>query len=241
MGSARVLARGGDCEIGRVDHPRDPVGLERMLDADAPVELRHGAAPQTHVAGGVHRVVAQPRLVEQRRGAVDGPALDEARRIDELRRGGAHVEVPVRLRAQPLAAIEHVDDVRVRVLERELAAIQAADLAVVLVRAERRVHPAEPVEHAVEHALVDVLVAHVDDDRHAHDVLDAADAGERRNHQTFCACRSADWSDWMNASLELDAPEIMLMPPVNCADRASCSSIGSACWLMNTDRSVWFG
>ena len=53
----------------------------------------------------------------------------------------------------------------------------------------------------VEHAVVDVLVAHVDDDRHAHDVLDPARPGQRGEHQTCCAWASADWSDWMKASL----------------------------------------
>ena len=125
-----------------------------------------------------------------------------------------------------------------RIRQLELAAIQTADLTVVLVRAEGRIDPAQPVEQLVEHGVVDELVTHVDDDRHAHDVLDPADAGQRRGHQTCCARVSADWSDWMNASLVFDAPEIMLMLPVNCAASTSCSSIGSACWLMNTDRSV---
>ena len=115
----------------------------------------------------------------------------------------------------------------------ELAAANAADLALRLVRAEGRVDVTEPVEHIDDRRLV-AGVADGDDDRHAHQVLDAV-------HQTLFAFSSADCSDCMNASLVSDAPEIIWMFGLNCACSTSCVRYGSACWLMNTDRSVWFG
>ena len=87
-----------------------------------------------------------------------------------------------------------------RVLERELAAAETADLAVFLVGAEGRVDPFEPREEPPESRLVHAVVPHVDEDRHPHDVLDAARAGKsrRRDAHTFA---SADWSDCSNAWL----------------------------------------
>jgi len=86
--------------------------------------------------------------------------------------------------------------------ERELATVEAADLAVFLVGAEGRIHPAEPLEQFLEHRVrVGVAVAEIDDDRHAHDVLDPAQAGQLGEHQAFFALRIADWSDCRNASL----------------------------------------
>ena len=77
-----------------------------------------------------------------------------------------------------------------RINRRELAAVDAADLAVVVVRAEGLVDEPEPVEHAVEHLVVDDRVADVDDDRHSHHVLDPV-------HPYFQAfsIRIADCSD----------------------------------------------
>ena len=91
----------------------------------------------------------------------------------------------------------------------------------------------EPVEHLVG----DVAVAHLDDDRHPHDVLDADALGLRPSSPA----RIAACSDCANAKLVAVAPEIMLMFGLNCACSTSCVRYGSACWLMNTERSVWFG
>src|SRR6266568_2124463 len=142
-----------------------------------------------------------------------------------------HVEVPVRLHAQLLAAIEHLAHLGTGVLELQLAAVEAADLAVVLVRAERLVDEAQPLEHALERLVVDVLVPDVDDDRHAHDVLDPAQSGDDGGGAHDFAFVIAAWSDWTNASLVSLAPETMSMFAL-CACSASLRRIGIACVLM---------
>jgi predicted dinucleotide-binding enzyme len=81
-----------------------------------------------------------------------------------------------------------------RLIQRELPAVQPADLAVLLVRAEGRIGVAQRVEHLLENALVDIVVADVDDDRHAHDVLN-----RDQQAQTFFSSTSARWRDWMYA------------------------------------------
>jgi len=68
------------------------------------------------------------------------------------------VEEAAGLGAQAVAARQDRADVGVRSGERELAAVDARDLAVVLVGAEARVHGAELVERPVQHALRCVLV-----------------------------------------------------------------------------------
>ncbi len=173
-----------------------------MLDADAPAVVGDRTAANNHVTAGVDAVVAQARFVEDRRRAVDRPALHEAGWIEHRLGDGPCVEVPVRLMAQLLAPVEHLAHIRARVFEREVAAVDAADLAVVLVGAERGVDVAQPVEQAVESRVVDVRVADVDDDGHPHHVLDAV-------HCYFqdLAARIADCSDCANASLEFVAPE----------------------------------
>ena len=134
-----------------------------MLDADAP------AAAHADVAARVDGVAAQAALVEDRCRAVDRPALDEPRRIEQA--ACARVEVAVGLPVQLLAAREHVADVGLRVVQRELVAREPADLASVLVRAEHLVDEAEPVEHALDR-LGRVAVAHLNHDGHPHRVLD---------------------------------------------------------------------
>ena len=124
-------------------------------------------------------------------------------------------------------------------MQLELAAVQARDVAGVLVGAEHGVDVPEPFEELVDRVLADV-VADVDHDRHAHHVLDAHRAG-LRGHQTLFAFSSAAWSDWMNAWLVYVAPEIMSMFESYCAFSTSPISIGIAFWLMNTERPVWSG
>ena len=93
----------------------------------------------------------------------------------------------------------------------ELSSVQPTDLAVGLVRAEGRVGKAKAVEHSVEEVVVDSLVTDVDDHRHAHNVLDAPEAGSDcgHRHQTFFSSTSAACRDWMYALLESLAPEII--------------------------------
>jgi hypothetical protein len=52
------------------------------------------------------------------------------------------------------------------------------------------------------------VIAEVDEDRHAHDVLDAAHARQRLAYQAFSFV-IADCSDCANASLVYVAPETM--------------------------------
>ena len=110
------------------------------------------AAAEADVAARVDRVVRGAGRVEDRGRAVDRPALDEPGRVELPRAPARDVEVAAGLVAQLLAAREHAADVGVRVLERELAAVDAADLAVGLERAERRVDDPQPVEDGVDRA-----------------------------------------------------------------------------------------
>ncbi len=127
-------------------------------------------------------------------------------------------------------------------LQSQLTAAQTADLAVVLVRAEGRVGPAQPVEHLIDGSLVGILAAEIEHDRHAHDVLDAAKArngdGERA-HARF-AFKIADCSELTKASLVSVAPETRSMFAL-WALRASLRRIGNAFALMKAERLLSFG
>src|SRR5947209_2236843 len=128
-----------------------------------------------------------------------------------------------------------------RLVQLKLAPAQPADLAVVFVRAERRVDPAQPVEHRVDHSVLDVVVAQVEDDRHAHHLLDAAATTRGCGFDYhFFSARIAAWSDCAKASLVYVAPETTSIRAL-CARSASCTSVGIAFWLMKTERSVSFG
>ena len=148
-----------------------------MLDPDPPAELWHGATRQPHVATGADCEVPDPRFAQEVGRPVDRPSLDEAGRVERPR--CPRVEVAVRLFAQLLTAREGAANLGIRICYRELAAREAADLAVTLVRAERRVDPPQPAEHPLEGVVVDVLVSDVDDDRHTHHVLDMPHTGPR--------------------------------------------------------------
>ena len=242
MLAARVGAGRRDGEVVTGDDGDDLLPIARVLNPDAPDRRRQSAAFEPDVAAGVDRVVPPAELVGDRGCPVDRPALDEAGRVDVVVAPSADVEEALRLAAQLLAAGEDLAHVRVRVCERKLAAVEPADLAVRDVGAERPVDEAEPVEQRVEGSRV-VDVADVDDDRHAHDLLDAGDAERRRSdghdYQAL-ALRIADCSDCANPPLVSVAPETMSIL-VLCARIVSWIRIGSACWLMKTERSVWFG
>ena len=130
---------------------------------------------------------------------VDRPALDEPGGIEAAVR--VPVEVAVGLLPELLAAGKNVLHVRRRVADSEFAPREAADLALRLVRGERRVDGSEPLEHGVDGVFVRVDVADIDKDRHAHDLLDPADTGgpDRGRHHAFLAWRIAAWSDCTNA------------------------------------------
>jgi hypothetical protein len=82
---------------------------------------------------------------------------------------------------------------------RQPPGVQPADLAVGSVRAEGGVDPAQPLEHPVERRRIDAVLAHLDEDRHPHDVFDAEGGVggrcERAHHRlafTIAAC--SDWT-----------------------------------------------
>ena len=187
--AAEVGAGGREREVVRLDDGRDQIGLPRVLDAGAPRALGERSAAHADVAAGVDRVVPQAVPVEQLAAAVDRPALDETGRVDARQRLEARVEVTAGLLAQLVATGEDGPHVAMALGDRELAAVQAADLAARLVRREALVDLAEPGEQPLERPGVGV-VAHVDDDRHAHDLLDAPGAGEparwRAAHRRVC-------------------------------------------------------
>jgi len=170
-----------------------------MLDPDPPDGIRACASDEPDVAAGVEGVVPEARPSERIGGPVDRPALHEPRRIERAGRVG--IEVAAGLPSQLLAPREHLLHLRRGVRDRELPACKPADLAVLLVGRERLVDGSKPVEDRVEGALVDIVVTNIDDDRHAHDLLDPADAErlDRDSHQAFFACRIAPCSDWANA------------------------------------------
>src|SRR5262249_1928475 len=159
---------GREREIVRLDHGGDPVVEDRMLDPGAPGGLGEGRAPHADVAACVDRVVGDPVCLAELAAAVYRPALHESRRVDLEQRGVTRVEVAPGLLAQLVAAGEDPPDVRMAVADVELAPVQPADLAALLVGAESLVDLAEPVEELVEHRSATV-VADVDDDRHPHD------------------------------------------------------------------------
>jgi len=118
--------------------------------------------------------VRAPANSSRRAARCNRPALDEPRGIE--RPAGAGVEEAARAPAQGLAAREHAPDVWAGVGRGELAAGNAADLAVGAVGAERRVDRMQPGEDVVDcgrrHRVVQL-----DLDGHAHEVLAARDGG----------------------------------------------------------------
>jgi hypothetical protein len=226
MVSARVRGGGGDGGVVDFEHRGDALAKCRVLDTHPP-----GAPDDPHVAAGVDGKALVAGVAQQLCGAIDGPALDEAGRIEAPRR--ERVEVAARLLVQALAEGQHPLHVLMRLGEWELAAVEPADLTVLPVGAEGRIDPAQPVEHPVEIVGVDVLVADVDHDRHAHHVLH--DGG----HARF-AFRIADCSELMKASLRSVAPETRSMFAL-WARSASLRRIGIAFSLMYADRPLLFG
>src|SRR5258707_627135 len=97
-----------------------------------------------------------------------------------------------------------------RVINRQLTAIDPADLAVCLIGAEDGIHQSQPIKGAVKRLWIDVGVPYVDQDRHPHDVLDPEEIGRGlgRYHVHFfrpdgrCAAppaaigRMPRWSWW---------------------------------------------
>src|SRR6266516_1748276 len=60
--ASRICGRGRDREIVRLEHGRDLVACERMLDADPP-----GRTGDPHVTARAHGKVIEPRVLQQLR------------------------------------------------------------------------------------------------------------------------------------------------------------------------------
>ena len=115
----------------------------------------------------------------------------------------ADVEVAVANLARNLAHAQDVAQLMATTVLAQLAAVESAYLAVLLVRAEACVDGAEMFEGSlnsylcrrVEVGAVIFRITNVDDDRGAHDVLDPAEPLARPGgrHRIWA---SADWSDW---------------------------------------------
>ena len=125
-----------------LDHEQQPVLRQRVADADPPGLAGLGTPVGGDVAAGVDhrgRHAGLPELVER---PLDGPALDQARRVHAA--GHApRVEPAVRSVSRPAAELEHLGDLRRRRVQLDLAAPQPAHRAVGLPRAEHVVDPAE--------------------------------------------------------------------------------------------------
>ena len=144
-----------------------------MADADAPAVAGGRLAARDHVAAGVDQVVARPGVVEPPGGFLDRPALDVARWIEApVAARPAGIERAAAVAAQLLADREHVPDVGAGRGRVELAAGQPADLAVGAVGAEAGVDVVEVPEDRIDGVGRDVLVAQVEADDRAHDLLD---------------------------------------------------------------------
>jgi hypothetical protein len=131
-----------------------------MADADPP-----WAAARDDVAAGVD---AEALGRDEARRAGDRPALDVAGRVEAA--GGPGGEGAAGEPLEPHALAQHLVDLRAAVGEQELAAVEAADLAVLAVGAEDRVDLAQPGEGRLG---VDGLgIPNVDADRDPHDVTD---------------------------------------------------------------------
>src|SRR5262245_25449619 len=113
-----------------------------------------------------------------------------------------------------------------RVIQLELAALETADLAVSLVRAEGVVDETKPREHVVDGGGADIGVTDVDEDAHPHHVLAALKPGRRRRRHTRRALASATWSDSSNAVDVSVASEMMSIFVANCSSSTCCASSG---------------
>ena len=111
---------------------------QRMHDADTPLAIRSRSADALHVAAAVDAVVRRAGRFEPVADLLDRPALDVSGRVQSS--GRVVIESAGGLGAEPLAGREHLANHRRAVDEFDLAAVEAADPAVVAVGGERGVH-----------------------------------------------------------------------------------------------------
>src|SRR4051794_35679757 len=152
--AALVLARRRDREVLDGENGGELVERLGVADADAPEAIRRRAAAGDDVPAGVDAEPRRARRHEPLGGAGDRPPLDVAGRVEAA--GGPGGEEAVGLALEREAAGEHLVDLWRALADRDLAAGEAADLAVVAVGAERRVDPAQPVEGDVDIHVVSV-------------------------------------------------------------------------------------
>ena len=134
--------RGGHCDRVAAEHPGQLAGPERIGDPDLPRSPGFGAAGALHVAAAVDAVVGRPGGREHLAGALDGPALDVAGRVE--RAGRPRGEVAVGLVGQSSAAVDDLAYLGRAVTQFQLAAGQATYLAVGSVGGEGAVDPMQP-------------------------------------------------------------------------------------------------
>ena len=171
--------------------------MERVLDAGAPLLALGVAAGRLDVAASIDEEVPGARLAEEVRGVANGPALDDAGRIERAV-WPPNVEIAVRLRIRLLGQRKDLAHVGAVVVARDLAAVDGADLAVGAIGAEAAVHRLEIGENAIVQRLVG-RADHLDGDRHTHH-----DAGHAHGQSAWL---SAAVSDWTKAPLLSVAPE----------------------------------
>jgi hypothetical protein len=128
-----------------------------------------GLAGQLNVPAAVDCVVRGATGAQDVAGALDRPTLDHAGRVEPA--GRPHREVAVAGLGQSGAQRQDGPHVGVAVGRRELTAVESADLAVRPVRREGPVHPVQPLDGVGQDGRRH-LVAQVERDDSAHDVLD---------------------------------------------------------------------
>ena len=148
VASALVLAGRGDGEVLDGEHGGELVEVLGVPDADPP--RRSGAARP-------RATMSPPALMQKfsapaaaSRSAATATAQPLTRPDGSRRPAGRAEKYAARRALERQAAGEHLVDLRAALGQRQLAAVEAADVAVVAVGAEGRVDLAQPVERRLE-------------------------------------------------------------------------------------------
>ena len=172
------------------------------------IPIRHSPlAGALHVAAAVDAVLGRSRRGQDGGGPLDGPPLHVAGGVEgAARRGG---EVPAAPRADGGARLEHLGEFGRAVRQRQRAAAEPADIAVVPVRREGGIHPVQPAHRPGQGSVAAGLAGpggHVERDDRAHHVLGVPAPRRDRpaGHRVRCSCpaRSAAtgcsprWCSW---------------------------------------------
>jgi hypothetical protein len=96
--AALVLSVRRDGEVLDGHHRGEPIDVLRVADADPPAAVRAGPAARDDIAAGIDAEVRGAGGGQPLRGAVDGPALDQAGRVQPA--GGPRREEAARGRSR---------------------------------------------------------------------------------------------------------------------------------------------